>query len=337
MPPTPDQPLRILHAVRAPVGGIFRHILDLANGQAERGHHVGILTDSLTGGERAAAALEKIAPRLKLGAHRLAIRRELGPADIRVWMQFTRLVRQLNPDVLHGHGAKAGAFVRLRGRSPSVIRVYTPHGGSLHFPLDTLKGALYSRLERALMNKTELFLFESAFARDTYQRTIGTPAGLVRCVFNGVTADEFDPITKADDATDIVYVGEFRHIKGADLLVDAVARLHADGKPVTLTLAGDGEETDALKAQVEKLGLGHSVRFIGHVKARYGFSKGKLLVVPSRGELDALCGDRGSGRRNPDRGGQCRRHPGNLWRAHRCAVRAEHRGRGRRRHRERVG
>ena len=44
------------------------------------------------------------------------------------------------------------------------------------------------------MNRTDLFLFESAFARDTYQRTIGKPAGLVRCVFNGVTPDEFDPI-----------------------------------------------------------------------------------------------------------------------------------------------
>ena len=67
-----DQPLRILHAVRAPVGGIFRHILDLANGQAERGHHVGIIADSLTGGERAEAALAEIAPRLKLGVHRVA-------------------------------------------------------------------------------------------------------------------------------------------------------------------------------------------------------------------------------------------------------------------------
>ena len=134
------------------------------------------------------------------------------------------------------------------------------------------------------MNNTDLFLFESAFARDTYQRTIGMPKGLVRCVFNGVTADEFDPIVKADDATDVAYVGEFRHIKGADLLIDAVARLRADGKPVTLTLGGDGEEMDALKAQVQKLGLTEAVRFIGHVKARYGFSKGSLLVVPSRGD-----------------------------------------------------
>jgi glycosyltransferase involved in cell wall biosynthesis len=106
----------------------------------------------------------------------------------------------------------------------------------------------------------------------------------VRCVFNGVTADEFDPIVKAADATDVVYVGEFRHIKGADLLIDAVARLRADGKPVTLTLAGDGEEIEALKAQIQRLGLAQAVRFIGHVKARYGFSKGTLLVVPSRGD-----------------------------------------------------
>jgi glycosyltransferase involved in cell wall biosynthesis len=263
----PDQPLRILHAVRAPVGGIFRHILDLANGQAERGHHVGIIADSLTGGERAEAALKEITPRLKLGVQRIAIRREPHPTDLLVWFRFMFLIWRLKPDVLHGHGAKAGAFVRLRRRSRSKIRIYTPHGGSLHYPLDTFKGAFYGILERALMNNTELFLFESAFARDTYQRTIGIPMGLVRCVFNGVTADEFDPIVKADDATDVAYVGEFRHIKGADLLIDAVARLRAAGKPVTLTLGGDGEEMDALKAQVQKLGLTEAVRFTGHVKA----------------------------------------------------------------------
>lgn len=280
-----DQPLRILHVVRAPVGGIFRHILDVANGQIERGHHVGIVADSITGGERAATVLKEIEPRLKLGVRRVAIRREPRFADAMVWTEIAGLIWKLKPDVLHGHGAKAGAYVRLRPHSKRTIRVYTPHGGSLHYPLDTLKGNFYSRLERALMNNTELFLFESAFARDTYQRTVGTPTGgVVRCVFNGVTAEEFDPVERAEDATDIVYVGEFRHIKGADLLVDAVAQLHAGGRKVTLTLGGDGEETAALKAQVESLGLSDAIRFIGHVKPRYGFSKGRLLVVPSRGD-----------------------------------------------------
>jgi glycosyltransferase involved in cell wall biosynthesis len=282
--PFPDRPLRILHAVRAPVGGIIRHILDLADGQAERGHEVGILADSLTGGERADAALKAIAPKMKLGIYRLAIRREPHPADPVTAMRFLQLARMLKLDVLHGHGAKAGAFVRLKGVSKDTIRIYTPHGGSLHYRPETLKGAFYTRLERALMNRTDLFLFESGFARDTYERVVGKPSGLVRCVFNGVGADEFDPVPLAEDATDLVYVGEFRHIKGADLLIEAVARLRANGRPVTLTLAGDGEETATLKALVARHKLGDAVRFIGHVKARFGFSKGRLLIVPSRGD-----------------------------------------------------
>src|ERR1700744_3250187 len=285
MAETADRSLRIVHAVRAPVGGIFRHILDLANGQIDAGRQVGTTADSLTGGERASAALAEVAPRLKLGVRRLAIHREPHPTDFLVWARFMYLISHLKPDVVHGHGAKAGAFIRMRGRSKHFIRVYTPHGGSLHYPLNTWRGAFYSRLERALMDNTELFLFESAFARDTYQRTIGIPAtGLVRCVFNGVTAEEFDAVTLAPDATDIAYVGEFRHIKGADLLIDAVARLRADGRPVTLTLGGDGGELGSLKARIEKHGLTAAVNFIGHVKARFGFSKGRLLVVPSRGD-----------------------------------------------------
>jgi len=278
------KPLRILHAVRAPVGGIIRHILDLANGQATLGHEVGILADSLTGGERADAAFREIAPRMKLGIHRLPIHRQPHPSDLLVWARFNQLVARLKPDVLHGHGAKAGVFVRLRPASAATIRIYTPHGGSLHYAPDTLEGMFYLRLERLLMNRTELFLFESAFARDTYERRIGSPQGLVHCVFNGVTAAEFDPVALDADATDVVYVGEFRHIKGADLLVDAVGRLRAEGKAVTLTLAGDGEETAAIRALVDRLKLGNAVRFVGHVKARVGFAKGRLLVVPSRGD-----------------------------------------------------
>src|SRR4030095_5630462 len=190
---------------------------------------------------------------MKLGVCRIAIRREPSPLDFVTWARFMNTIRRLKPDVLHGHGAKAGAFLRMRGASKNSIRVYTPHGGSLHYPLSTIKGQLYSYLERMLMNSTELFLFESAFARDTYQRTIGIPKGLVRTVFNGVTADEFDPVVKAEDATDLLYLGEFRHIKGADLLIDAVAKLRAAGRPVTLTLAGDGEDSARLTAPVEQL------------------------------------------------------------------------------------
>lgn len=277
------QPLKIVHVTRAPVGGIFRHILDVASGQAARGHHVGIVCDSTTGGARAEAALAQIAPELKLGVVRFPISRELSPGDLSAFLRVNKYLASLRADVLHGHGAKGGAFVRL-GSAGNAIRVYTPHGGSLHYGPHTLRGLVYGTLERLLMNRTNLFLFESAFARDTYQRIVGIPRGIVRVVPNGVSVDEMIPIAPTASAADIINVGEFRHIKGTDVLIDAVAELHRTGRRVSLAIAGDGEESDTLHGQVERLGLTDSVRFLGHVPARQAFQFGRLLVVPSRAD-----------------------------------------------------
>jgi hypothetical protein len=40
--------MRILHIFRAPLGGLFRHVLDLSRAQAARGHAVGFLCDADT-------------------------------------------------------------------------------------------------------------------------------------------------------------------------------------------------------------------------------------------------------------------------------------------------
>jgi glycosyltransferase involved in cell wall biosynthesis len=280
----PDlQPLKIVHVTRTPVGGIFRHILDVAAGQAARGHHVGIVCDSSTGGARAEAALAAIAPQMQLGVARFPMQRELGPADLMGFVHVSRHLATLRPDVLHGHGAKGGAFVRLNP-ARSAIRVYTPHGGSLHYGPHTLRGMVYGAIERFLSRRTELFLFESAFARNAYEAIVGHPRGTVRVVFNGISTAEMAPIEPNPDAADIVSVGEFRRIKGTDVLVDAVAELHRSGRRITLAVAGDGEEGPALRGQVARLGLTDSVRFLGHTEARRAFAQGRILVMPSRAD-----------------------------------------------------
>ena len=60
-------PLNILHVFRAPLGGLFRHVVDLARGQAARGHNVGLIADSTTGGARADEVLAALAHDLTLG------------------------------------------------------------------------------------------------------------------------------------------------------------------------------------------------------------------------------------------------------------------------------
>jgi len=208
--------------------------------------------------------------------------RHLGLSDLAAQRLVALRAEQTAADVLHGHGAKGGAYARLapRGRA---IRVYTPHGGSLHYSRSSPVGMIYLGLEQMLMRRTELFLFESAYGRDAFVAKIGKPQSLTRVVHNGVTAKEFVAVTPQADAADLVFVGELRMLKGVDVLLDALAQLARDGRAVSATIVGDGPDATAFKAQADKLGL-TGVRFPGAMPARAAFALGRCLVVPSRAE-----------------------------------------------------
>src|ERR1041385_69974 len=273
-----SRPLKILHVLRSPVGGLFRHVIDLARVQAARGHQIGIVADSSTGGARADAAFASLSDQLALGLTRVPMSRHVGLSDLSAQRHVARRVRETGADVLHGHGAKGGAYARLCG---GALRVYTPHGGSLHYRRNSPVGLLYLTLEQVLMRRTELFLFESRYGRDVFVAKIGTPSALVRVVHNGVTAEEFAEVTPQADATDIVFIGELRMLKGVDVLLDALAEL-AQHHRVTATIIGDGPDAPAFRAQAERLKV--DARFLSPMPAREAFRLGRLLVAPSRAE-----------------------------------------------------
>src|SRR5271156_6652217 len=142
--------LKILHILRAPLGGLFRHVIYLVQGQARRGHRVGLFIDSTTGGSRAETLLDELAPCLALGLERVAIPRQLNPRDVYALHRVSRRIAALEPDVLHGHGAKGAALARLVPNFGHAIRAYTPHGGSLVYCPGTINGGFYRSVERIL-------------------------------------------------------------------------------------------------------------------------------------------------------------------------------------------
>ena len=276
--------LSILHVFRAPLGGLFRHVLDLVNGQVARGHKVGLVLDSLTGDARSAAALTALLPHLALGLSMVAMPRQLSPRDFPALVHVGGRLRETGAQVVHGHGAKGGAYARLALARTPVVRAYTPHGGSLLLDHATFSGKAYLALERILMGRGDLYLFESAFGAGVFRDKVGTPRGLVRVVHNGIGRSEFAAVGLAADATDIVFVGEFRPVKGVDVLIDAIAALHAQGRPLTATLVGDGPSRAALTAQVAARGLTGAIRFRPAMPMRQALALGRLVVLPSRAE-----------------------------------------------------
>jgi glycosyltransferase involved in cell wall biosynthesis len=277
-------PLNILHVFRAPVGGLFRHVLDLTREQIERGHRVGLIADSNTGGSQAERVLGELAPSLALGLTRIPMRRHIGPGDIFALTQVMRHIARARADIVHGHGAKGGAYARMALNTGSAVRAYTPHGGSLLFGHDTLAGKFYLATEKLLMLRGDLFLFESAYSAETFRRKIGKPGGLVRVVHNGVSRAEFEPVTARDDATDLVFMGELRPVKGIDVLIDAIAELRRGGRMVSATLVGDGAEREALGARAERLGVADVIQWKPAMPARLAQALGRIMVIPSRAE-----------------------------------------------------
>jgi glycosyltransferase involved in cell wall biosynthesis len=125
-----------------------------------------------------------------------------------------------------------------------------------------------------------------AMSADTAAQLRGiNPALEVEVIGNGVDPVLFDQPQQA--GRDVVYIGrlEFEG-KGLDLLLDAWRRI-ADLVEGQLVIAGQGHDEARIRREVDRLGLGDRVRFVGWVR---GEEKAQLLAgarvvaMPSRME-----------------------------------------------------
>jgi glycosyltransferase involved in cell wall biosynthesis len=282
--------LKIMHVVRAPIGGIFRHIVDLATAQAEAGHEVGLVCDALTGGAFEDAAIASLKPKLALGAVRIPMRRQVSFTDLHAARNLLRHLGTLAPDVVHGHGSKGGVYGRLigtwLGRMRPIARIYSPHGGSLHYSAKSIEGRAYFAIERWLERLTDALVHVSAYEADTYRRKVGIPRCVALVLRNGLRPDEYVPVTPVRDARDILFLGMMRDLKGVDVLLHALAHLRAFGRRVTAFFVGQVDDIDFVRYQAlaQSLGIADQIEFAQPRPTRAAFAMARAIVVPSRAE-----------------------------------------------------
>ncbi len=281
MPAAPS----IVHVLRAPVGGLFRHVRDLTRAQAMAGHRVGIVADAGSGGDSAERAFAELAPHCALGIHRVAMARLPGPGDMAAISRIAAALADIRPTILHGHGAKGGLYARLTAARVGARAFYTPHGGVLHYAWASPAGALFLMTERLLLSRTAGLVFVCEYERSTFARKVGLGGRPARVVHNGLWPEDYSAVTAAGNAADVLFIGELRHLKGIDVLIAALAVAGARrGRAVTANIVGDGPDKSALEAAARRAGLQSSVRFLGAMPAAAAFALGHCMVIPSRAE-----------------------------------------------------
>ncbi|GIU38123.1 glycosyl transferase family 1 [Shewanella hafniensis] len=86
---------------------------------------------------------------------------------------------------------------------------------------------------------------------------------------------------------DVLFVGRLSKIKGCDLLVDAICKIHHEIKRLNfkILIIGDGPESKILQQKISYYGLDEYVTFNGAAKEPfYYMNRSKFLVVPSYAE-----------------------------------------------------
>ncbi len=285
----PEQPLRILHVFRAPLGGLFRNVLDLTRGQIERGHDVGIFCDATTGGVRADDVLAELRPQLALGVMRVPMSRYPNMTDLKAQLAFAKYRKAMHPDVVHTHGSKGGLYGRLPARFDAgrhYVTAYTPHGGSFNYKPGSLEHRIYMGVEAFLEPATDMFTFESEFIKGRFQASIGrAPSTDHRVVLNGVGVDEFIPIDHSAASFDFVYLGELRSAKGIDTLIEAMRLIkEQDRATPSMLMVGSGPEEPQLRLMAEQCGVAGQITWSPPGPIRQALARGRIMVVPSRAE-----------------------------------------------------
>ena len=282
--------LRIVHCFRSPIGGIFRQVRDLVEYQNTNGHEVGILCDSITGGVHEEQLFDALRPSLKLGLHRIPMRRTITPGDLLVLFKAYKKLKKLGPNILHAHGSKGGAYARiigtlLRRSNDRLARLYCPHGGSIHYDSASLKGKLFFFLERSLEYMTDRLIFVSQYEQNAYSQKVGAPRCPSSLIYNGLLDSEFNAVDEHDDASDFLYIGMMRDLKGPDLFINAFAALAAKSdRKLCAHMVGDGPDKEKYLRQVADLDIGDAITFHNAMPARKAFALAKTVVVPSRAE-----------------------------------------------------
>jgi glycosyltransferase involved in cell wall biosynthesis len=300
----PEAPLRVAVLTRAvyPLhgyGGLERHVHDLVRHLARHGVAVTLVT------RPPAAAMPDAAHHAPAGCSVLYVpyrtfplagRRGTTVLDRvtayplfghRAGRAVARLAAARQIDLVHGLGASALGYARVRARDPrnTVPFVFNPQGmeefggTGQAFGGSRLKRWAYVPLQRAVLScarAADRVLATDRSIEPTVRTQLRVPADRIRLVPNAVDLEECDRLAGADDGRRLraalgltpdepllVSVGRLEANKGFHVLARALARLEPGRW--RWALIGSGPYEPALRRLVGHLGLGDRVTFAGRV------------------------------------------------------------------------
>lgn len=213
-------------------GGLEKHVIELCNSLAIE--HEVVLISSANFKERLSEKVELI-----------PINVNAGRRSLLVYFRLFRIIRCVQPDIIHCHANKAASILSKLKPCFSIPVIATVHGykknTGMYFNLDGVI-AVSERVSTTISNANK------------------------KVIYNGVDIDPVEPTAGGESQfhfnnnyPTIAAVGRLAPVKAFNMLITSM-----QGVDANLIICGDGEEKESLSALVNKLGLSERVLLAGH-------------------------------------------------------------------------
>jgi len=258
-----------------------KHLPPLLEGLRDRGHSVVYAGGSSALRERLAAE--------SIPTVGLKIRAKLDPC---AWRNVRKMFARLKPDAVVTIGSRdayVGVWARgisKRGRALGPALFARRGAYAALSPLDPVERRVYGAggVDRIVTVSHALAAhFEGHGVDRSRLRTIYTAVAAPGPDARGVL-DLRNPLGIPRDRFLLGMLANYRRVKGAETLLDAMARLRSEGANVHLAIAGAGYR-GSLRRRADRLGIADRISWVGPVASADEFTPAvDCLVVPSRGD-----------------------------------------------------
>jgi glycosyltransferase involved in cell wall biosynthesis len=261
------------------VGGATVHVRDLAQAMRERGHETivivggrGPVTDQLAAAGVPFRSVEFLA-------------RPIHPVrDLRALAEMTSVLREVRPELVSTHTAKAGWIGRAACARLGLPALYTPHGWSIGHRISAVQGVVFTFAERVASRWTSATICVCERERRLALSKGVAPAEKLFVVYNGVRDIPGGLLAKPGlEPVRICSVARFESPKDHATLLAALGGLRE--QRWELDLVGDGPLEPKIRRLAGELGLAERVRFLGYQTEPAGaLAEAQLFVLSSRSE-----------------------------------------------------
>ena len=275
--------MKIVHIItRLILGGAQENTLITCKVLAERGHDVTLITGPAIGPEGELFNQTK-RQKYKVITTKNMIRAINPRKDWLSYVEIKKLLKELKPDIVHTHSAKAGILGRFAAQSlkgkwaenlPAVV--HTIHGLAFHPYQSEILNKFYIAVERSAAKRTGFFIsVADAMTEQALAAGIGKKEQF-RTAYSAIDEEDFlKEISQqektefrrkygiADDAVVLVCIARLFMLKGHDYIIESAKELAGKYPNAVWLFVGDGNLSDTYKAQVRSLGMEERVKFTG--------------------------------------------------------------------------